>query len=125
VRDRLRLGLSPADVADLPREALLGLLVEVQALYSALFARLLEPGFQSPPVPDGARLQPGQAPSPGSEDRWLTPSEVAALANVPRRVVYGWSRRSDWRGFTRRLSRKVLRVEERGFRRWWDGRGAR
>jgi hypothetical protein len=58
-------------------------------------------------------------------DRWLTPDEAASIANVPRRVVYGWSRRVDWRGFTRRLSRKVLRVEERGFRRWLDRQGSK
>ena len=123
MRDRPRLALSPADVARLPREELLGLLVEVQALYGALFASLLALGGSA--APEGMRAPPEQAPEQTTEDRWLGPSEIATLANVPRRVVYGWSRRSDWRPFTRRLSRKVLRIEERGFRRWLDRQCAR
>lgn len=50
--------------------------------------------------------------------RWLTPEEAAALLGVNRRAVYQWSRRADWRPFTRRLSRKVLRIEQGGLTRW-------
>lgn len=77
------------------------------------------------------RLAATQAPVSSSErpspqpGRWLTPDEAASIASVHRRVVYSWSRRADWRGFTRRLSRKVLRVEELGFRRWLDLQSAR
>lgn len=56
----------------------------------------------------------------GSEGRLLTPDEAARLASVPRRTIYGWSRRLDWRPFCRRFSRKVLRIEESGFRRWLE-----
>lgn len=54
----------------------------------------------------------------GNEGRMLTPQECADIAGVTRRQVLSWSRRSDWRGFTHRLSRKVLRIEEAGYRRW-------
>lgn len=62
-------------------------------------------------------------PSPEAEPDsngglWLTPDQAAEVANVPRRTIYGWSRRADWRSFTRRISRKVLRIEEAGYRRW-------
>ena len=40
-----------------------------------------------------------------------------ALARLKeRRQVLSWSRRSDWRSFTHRLSHKVLRIEEAGYR---------
>jgi hypothetical protein len=54
------------------------------------------------------------------ELHWLTPAEAAALAGVPVRTVYSWSRRLDWRPFVRRLSRKLLRIEEHGLRKWLD-----
>jgi hypothetical protein len=70
------------------------------------------------------RAEPGHwtatARNRDAATRWLTPDEAAAAASVSRRVVYGWSRRQDWRGFTHRLSRKVLRIEESGFRRWLE-----
>jgi len=65
-------------------------------------------------------VQTDSADSHGGPGRWLTPDAAAALACVPRRVVYGWSRRADWRAFTHRLSRKVLRIEDQGFRRWLE-----
>ncbi len=61
-----------------------------------------------------------EAATPRKEPHWLTPGEAAAVASVPRRTIYGWSRRSDWRPFAKRLSRKVLRIEEAGLRRWLD-----
>ena len=66
------------------------------------------------------RAEPGTARNRGAGTRWLTPDEAAAAASVSRRVVYGWSRRQDWRGFTHRLSRKVLRIEESGFLGWLE-----
>jgi hypothetical protein len=50
----------------------------------------------------------------------LNPDEAAAIAKVDRRTIYAWSRRRDWRCFARRLSRKVLRIDEVGFRQWLD-----
>jgi hypothetical protein len=86
------------------------MLARVGALEAMLRARLaMPPGDR----PDPADLGDGRG-------RWMTPEEAAPVAGVSRRVIYGWSRRTDWRGFTRRLSRKVLRIEERGFRRWLD-----
>ena len=73
-----------------------------------------------------AQAQPSARPAvpePSADgERWLTPDQAATLASVPRRTVYGWSRRADWRSFTRRLSRKVLRIEESGFCKWLDRR---
>jgi hypothetical protein len=58
-------------------------------------------------------------------ERWLTADECAALAGVSRRQVYSWSRRTDWRAFARRLSRKALRIEVRGFLRWLNRQPAK
>lgn len=104
-----------ADLLDAPELAMglpfpeaAAMLARVGALEALLRARL------------GLGADTSEPESSPNENRWLAPEEAATMANVPRRVVYGWSRRADWRGFTRRLSRKVLRIEERGFRRWLD-----
>ena len=108
--DRPVVGLTPADVASLPAEQLPALLAGLAALQGAVAARLAA-------IPSVPAVQ-GRAS--GDERRWLTPDQAAEIANVRRRVVYGWSRRLDWREFACRPSRKALRIEERGFRRWFE-----
>jgi hypothetical protein len=111
MREHSDVGALLDTVRDLPRE-------HVPAVLAALAARLAEPAdaeslVPAPPLVDG----------PGENARLLTAAEAAEIARVPARVVYGWSRRTDWRAFVHRLSRKVLRIEERGFRRWLDRQG--
>lgn len=109
----LAMGLPVAEAA--------ALLARVGALEALLRARLTAPGPGVEPVAPAAA---GDA-EPDGPGAMLTASEAAAIARVHSRVVYGWSRRADWRAFAHRLSRKVLRIEERGFRRWLDRQGAR
>jgi hypothetical protein len=121
VREPVRplLGLGPTDVPNLPASALPGVLAALAAVQAAVAARLATPNA----TPDaGSLCAPRTTLGP---DHWLTPDEAATLASVPRRTVYGWSRRLDWRPFTRRFSRKVLRVEESGLRRWLERQGRR
>jgi len=123
VRDPVRplLGLDPADVPNLPAGALPALLATLAALQTAVAARLAMPSNE----PSGSvGTMAGSHPTP-AHDHWLTPDEAATLASVPRRTIYGWSRRVDWRPFTRRLSRKVLRVQESGLHRWLERQGHR
>lgn len=119
-RTRPLLAIDPSDVARLPPEALPAVLAVTAAIQGAVAARLASgvtvPGCERQPVPGGQ----------GKEgDRWLRPDEAATLASVSRRAIYGWSRRLDWRPFVRRLSRKALRIEEQGFRRWLARQGPR
>jgi hypothetical protein len=107
------LGLDPEDVANLPVSVLPGLLASLAALQAAVAAQLASPNATRSATGDPSTSRP-------THDHWLTPDAAATLASVPRRTIYGWSRRLDWRPFTRRLSRKVLRVEEVGFRRWLE-----
>ncbi len=85
--------------------ALVGALARLQAL---ALARLSGPS------------QPVRSES-ASEDRLLTPTEAARVANLPdpdgrgRRRIYEWARGQRW---ATRPSRKTLRVSEQGFRRW-------
>jgi len=99
----------PGCAASIAPEARQRIVAELAALTLTLLSAPAPPS-----EPDPAAAPEAQA----SEGRWLTPDEAAAVASVPRRTIYGWSRRSDWRPFTHRLSRKVLRIEEAGFRRW-------
>jgi hypothetical protein len=110
---------------ELPFPEAAAMLARVGALEALLRARLAAPaqGGHQPVLNHPVDVQ--NLHSSPDADRWLTPHEAATIARVQRRVIYGWSRRMDWRGFTRRLSRKVLRVEERGFRRWLDRQGSK
>ena len=99
----------PDRVHEVRTEDAARLLAELAGLTLALTAQL-------------CRATPSSEPG---ESRWLTAEECAAVAGVSRRQVYGWSRRADWRPFARRLSRKVLRVEEEGFRRWLAREGSK
>jgi hypothetical protein len=45
----------------------------------------------------------------------ITPEDAATIARVPVRRIYAWAKGARWAS---RPSRKCLRVDERGFRRW-------
>jgi hypothetical protein len=98
------LDLSPADA----RELLLKLVVLVEDVRLAA----------------GAPAQNGQAPEPlprdtsGASDHWIRPDAAATIAETTRRGIYGLARRKDWRPFVRRLTRKMLQIEEHGLRAW-------
>src|SRR5438093_10123849 len=80
--------------------ALLAAAGAAQALLAAVVSARLA-AVDRPAVPS--------EPEPSNNcEHWLTPDAAAAIAGVDRRIIYGWSRRRDWRPFTRRFSRKVL-----------------
>lgn len=107
---------SEASLSNLEAEDAPQVLAELSAIAMALSAKLA-----SRPDRGADATKAGEVAC----SRWLSPDEAAELANVPRRVIYGWSRRTDWRNFTHRLSRKVLRVEEQGFRLWLNRQASR
>lgn len=112
MRDRLEELLGAPECAlDLAPYEAAHLLAKVEGVAAALRARLAMP---VPSVEQGPK-QNGDGPG-----RLLTPEAAADLAGVSRRQIYSWSRRSDWAPFVRRLSRKTLRVEEGGLRRWLE-----
>lgn len=100
------LARDPARVHEVGPQETARLLVQLAGLSLALSAHLA----------GSAQPDTGRA----TAERLLTAEDCAALAGVSRRQIYAWSRRMDWRPFARRISRKVLRLEERGFRRWLD-----
>jgi hypothetical protein len=90
----------PPDLANLPSEAVPGLLAQCAALLAAIGARLASPGPTAPPP---------------ASDRLLTPEEAAALLSVtPTWLI----RRAKRLPFSRPLSRKILRFSEVGLQRW-------
>lgn len=70
----------------------------------------------TPPAPEIA--------SGGGHDELLSVEQAAALLGVPREFIWRKSRRADWRPFTVRVSRKVLRLKRRGLEQWLATRGA-
>jgi hypothetical protein len=52
-------------------------------------------------------------------ERLLTPAEAAAIPGVPVSRIYTWARGAKW---ARRPSRRCLRIDEVGFRRWLAAR---
>ena len=103
------LARDPARVIDVPVSAVPPLMAQVAALQVALAARLAGP---SPP--------PAESPSgPPGNERLLTPPEAAALLGVTVTWLYRHAGRLP---FTRRLSRKALRFNETGLRRWLAAR---
>ena len=120
--DHARLSVVPmlADLLDHPEQAMdlappvaVAALVKVEGLAAVLRIAAAAPAHAGE-RPEHATVENGNG------GRWLTPDEAAALASVPRRIIYGWSRKAGWKAFSRRLSRKVLRIEEAGLRRWLE-----
>jgi predicted DNA-binding transcriptional regulator AlpA len=99
------LATAPSRVAEVPPEAVPGLLAQAAALQGALAARLVT----ASPAP--------LSPSQQSTERLLTPAEAAELLKVS---VPWLHRHAKHLPFTRRLSRKALRFSEAGIRRWLD-----
>lgn len=60
---------------------------------------------------------PRDAPAERPPDRLLTPVEAARIAGVTPRWIYDHTRGMKFR---RDLSRKSIRIEEAGFRRWLE-----
>jgi hypothetical protein len=81
---------------------------ERPALVVALAARLATLGAAL--IPE----RPVQVASADPE-MWITPDRAAEIAAVSKRRVYQWARGKRWAS---RLSRKTLRISERGFRAW-------
>src|SRR5690349_13422180 len=99
---------SAADLLDAPHRALTlappdaaVMLARVEGLAAVLRIAAAAPAHE---------IKTAEPAPPADGGTWLTPDEAAAIARVPRRTVYAWSRRGDWRPFTHRLSRKVLRI---------------
>jgi hypothetical protein len=92
----------PETLAQIPRESILPLILQVASLQNALAARLLES------VPKNA----AEAAQP---DVLLTAEQVAPLLNVTPHWLYRHSKRLP---FARRLSRRTLRFSEAGLRKY-------
>jgi hypothetical protein len=95
-----------AIVADTPPEdlhSLLGRLVEAEEL-----ARGRLRGTETRPTPAVVAME-----------RWLTPKEAANIAAVPTKRIYEWAQGKRWAS---RPTRRCLRIEEGGFRRWLAAR---
>ena len=107
---------------DLAPEQAAGLLVALASVQRALELALTAPALT---LVAESRGDPGTASPPQTYPGcWLTPEQAAEVCGVSKRQVYSWSRLLEWRPFVRRLSRKALRIEERGLRRWLDSRCA-
>jgi hypothetical protein len=95
----LRAIVANAAPEDLP--ALVGKLAEAQAVAMARIATPRPPAATAPPT------------------RLLTPEEAAGIPNVPVKRIYEWARGKNWAS---RPTRRCLRIEEAGFRRWLAAR---
>ncbi len=93
----------PARVAEMPPEAIPGLLCHLAALQSALTARLL-----------AASTGNGQ-PGPAAEDRLLTVKEAAEKLGVSEDWLY---RKAGKLPFTVRLGSRQVRFSERGIEKY-------
>lgn len=102
-----RLGIAPADVADMPREALPGLLAGLAALQAAVAARLAV-------VPDAN----GNGAGP---DEMLTAEQAARRTGMSRRLLYKQTKAGKL-PFARRVSEKALRFSALGIERWLAAR---
>lgn len=102
---RLVFLLSPAWTEEVPAEELPMVLAALAAAQATLAARLC-----SLPMKDK-----GAAPTPPETPRLLTAEQASSILGVSPRWLY---RHASNLPFTRRLSRKALRFDEAGLRRW-------
>ena len=57
----------------------------------------------------------GQGIAEAEPKTWITPEQAAVIAAVPKERIYSWAKGQRWAS---RPSRRCLRIEETGFRRW-------
>jgi excisionase family DNA binding protein len=100
------LAADPSRVAEIPPEAVPGLLAQAAAVQAALAVRLVVPSRPAPVTP-------------AETDRLLTPAEAATMLGVAVPWLYRHANRLP---FTRRLSRRTLRFSEAGVKRWLSTR---
>ncbi len=98
----------PSRAAAVPAERIPSLLGRLESLRAVLLARLINAGTPAPPT---SIQVSGEAHS----DRLLTPTEAATLMGVKVRWLYQHHRAFP---FAKKLSRRVLRFDEAGLRRW-------
>jgi hypothetical protein len=60
------------------------------------------------------RAEPPPAPS-----RFIAPDDAARIAGVGSKRIYDWARNQKW---AHRPTRRCLRINEEGFRRWLSAR---
>jgi len=90
---------------------------DVPALALAVAARLAQVGGSMTAVPISTS---GNGKSDPEPEHWLTPQAAAAIAAVPETRIYAWARGQRW---ATRPSRRCLRIDEGGFRRWLAAKG--
>ena len=98
----------PERVAEVELAAVPALLATLAGLSLALAARLAAPAAEQPSE---------------NGDALLTVQEVADLVRQDRAWVWRRARRSDWRGFVVKPSRKILLVSRGGLLKWLAQRG--
>ena len=50
---------------------------------------------------------------------WITPQQAAKIASIEVRTLYDWAANKPWAS---RKTKRCLRIDERGFRRWLSAR---
>jgi predicted DNA-binding transcriptional regulator AlpA len=108
--DLAKIIANPESFADIPREKIPALLVQIAAVQSALAALLTD-----------APLKPKEHPLNSEPDALLTAEQAAKLLSVTPHWLY-----RHWKQlpFSRRLSRKTLRFSESGIRKWQNTKKA-
>src|SRR5687767_12662964 len=90
-----------ADTASEDLPALVGKLAEAQAVAMA-------------------RLTTATGNGHGAAEVWITPEQAAKIASIELRTLYDWATNKPWAS---RKTRRCLRIDEGGFRRWLAARG--
>jgi len=98
----------PDRITSIPAQNIPGILGELEALRVRLLVRLITHS-----VAATLAVEPDEKSQP--TDRLLKPAEAAALLKVTTRWLYRHHRSLP---FTRKLSRRLLRFDEGGLRRW-------
>jgi hypothetical protein len=111
-------------IGEAPPEKRPGLVVALSARVAALAVRMAMLTQGSPSAAEGPVRDPA-----GGVGGWITPERAAEIAGEPidapearrraRRRIYGWAKGQRW---ANRPSRRCLRINEQGFRRWLSAR---
>ena len=89
------------------------------ALRQAEPGELLAAGLEIVGRGAAAMAQAKDAPAPAPPSRSITPAEAGRIAGVPDKRIYDWARGKRW---AHRPTRRCLRIDEAGFRRWLESR---